>query len=177
MARKVEIETKFAVDDFEEIRKILTSVQAKWLGDGKEENIYFENLAENLAGQKKVLRLRKWRSTARLTFKRTLKNDKKCSFRDEAEVVLQDVHDFPVLRDMMLGLGFVEDVRYEKNREMWLFRGTIVCLDQIEDGRMFVEIEGVRRKITHVAYLFDLDWGRVEKKSYPEIIKELRKKK
>jgi predicted adenylyl cyclase CyaB len=174
MPRKKEIETKFIVDDLDKIRSVLRAAEAVNFGSGSEENIYFENPGHNLWGQGKVLRLRKWRNWVVLTHKKFICNVGKISSRDEAEVSIERPWDFSILRRILLGSGLIEHLQYAKNRELWSLMETNVSLDEIEDGRMFVEVEGAKRNIRKVAKLLGLDWNEVEERSYPEIIKELR---
>lgn len=170
-----EIEVKFRVHDFSQIRAALRRIGASLIWKGMEENIFFDTKNRNLYKNGTLFRLRQWNDhsvvlTVKTTPKHTNKNYK---IKNEYEV---EINDFNSARRMIRALGFMEDFRYKKYREHWKIKNAFVELDTI--GRMrFIEIEAPQKEINQLARSFGLSWKQAERRGYIKILKDLQKKK
>lgn len=167
-----EIEVKFEVESFDEIRGQLEAMGAQLAWKGREETIYFDKPDSSLKKKNISLRLRSWDGhSVTMTIKvEPKKRSKKYKVREEYQLTVSDME---TAKKMLELLGFVQGVSYEKQREHWSLPGAFVELDKL-NGLNFVEIEAGERKINWLAKKFGLDWSGSSTKSYLTILDELR---
>lgn len=133
-----EVEIK-ARADLKEVRGRLKGLGATFLGEGAEEDLYFDHPQRSFRETDEALRVRIGGEGGVLTYKGP-KLDPVSKSREELEV---KVGDWRTLRDILLRLGFREVGRVRKSRERYRLRGFLVCLDKVEGLGEFVEVEGM----------------------------------
>ncbi len=145
----LEIEVKFLGVDFDTLREELKRNNSSMLYRYFEENIVFDTEDKKLKKNNMLLRLRRGMTNVLCLKKRPQKLNESRDFkiREEYEV---EVDDFKVARDIFINLGFYESFKYEKIREVWSLDDCFIFLDELPFGR-FVEIEGGKESISHVA--------------------------
>ena len=143
-----EIEVKFRVDSFAEVRARLVALNAELVGRSHETNLCFDDDAESLRAEGKLLRLRQ-DDRVRLTFKAKLEGIGLTSelFKARREIETE-VSDFAASRQILEALGYGVSVAYEKDRETWRLGRATICLDKLDFGQ-YVEFE----------WLSDGSWG------------------
>ncbi|MFZ5813090.1 MAG: class IV adenylate cyclase [Thermodesulfobacteriota bacterium] len=157
----LEVELKYPVADFASVRTALAGVGAERLGLVFERNDVFDSAGQGRlreAGILLRLRLTTPKRTEAdqvedrggvLTLKLPPPPDAPRGFKVRREIETR-VDDVQVLRDILIGLGYVVTLRYEKVRETWRIGRTVVCLDRLPFGR-YVEIEGTPDAIRSLA--------------------------
>ncbi len=105
---------------------------------GREENTLFDTAGGTLAAAGEVLRLRRHGGLSLLTFKGRARYEGAVKNRAELETMVADPD---TVGAILLRLGFVPRLRYEKDREQWRLDGVEVALDHTPMGD-FVELEG-----------------------------------
>jgi predicted adenylyl cyclase CyaB len=173
-----EIEVKFNVDDFTEIRKKLRELHAKLDWKGLEQSYFFDSKDGTLRDSKKSLRLRTWSGHSNtMTLKVSpRKRSKKYKIKHEFEV---EVNDIPITRKILKELGFREYMRYRKYREHWKLSDAAVELDTLQarlpgqQDHNFVEIEASKERINELAEYFGLSWEQTERRGYVSLLKEI----
>jgi adenylate cyclase class 2 len=168
----IETEVKFFIGNPSPLIEKLISLGAISSGNTFETNIRFEDKDKNLIKNKKLLRLRK-DSKATLTFKSPPFNqDSRFKMLRELEV---EVSDFSTTLNILQSLGFIQEQRYEKWREVFVLKEIDFCMDQMPFGN-FLEIEGQGDKIIEYAYLLGLDWEERILLNYLELFDILKKR-
>ncbi len=134
-----EVELKYEVKDFGQIRENLEKCGGKLLVDESEEkNIVFDTPERTLKTFGKLLRLRNYQGKTILTVKEqgmvsTMK------IRKEHETILSIT--IEAAEEMLKVLGYIPVFHYEKTREIWSMVGNVhICLDSLFFGK-FIEIE------------------------------------
>lgn len=163
-----EIEVKFEVDGFEEIRERLKKLKAKLIWEGNEENFYFDFTDRQLRRGGKMLRLREWKGhSVSVTLKEKILNTSdRYKIRNELEL---EAPDMKTAKAFLGALGLQKTKSYTKYRWHWAVGNAYVELDSL-GGRYFVEIEGTKKKIQHLAKRLGLDWNRATTESYITLI-------
>lgn len=149
-----ETESKFLVGDLGKIEQRLIAIGAVCVEPRAfEYNLRFDDDANSLSAQRRVLRLRKY-NDARLTYKGPGEMVGRSLQRAEIEFV---VGDFENARLFLWELGYHESAIYEKYRAMYQLKDSLITLDEAPIGN-FVEIEGENYKgISDLARLLNLD--------------------
>ena len=167
-----ETEVKFEVDTFVDIIKKLQELGGKLIWTGREENLYFDFPEKKLRGSGKMLRLREWKGhSVSVTLKEKILNTSdQYKIRNELELAAPDIK---TARAFLNALGLTETKKYAKYRWHWAVGDAHVELDDV-CGKCFVEIEGTKKKIRHLAKRLGLDWNRATTESYITLIDKLR---
>lgn len=126
----MEIELKFRVENFKEIRKQVEVMGGKLSFTKTQNDIYFRHSLDK--EDKWILRIRNGRL---LTVKTGTEG-----MWDEEELQISDKHPNPV--KFCETLGFRKELTINKHREQWTFKEFVICFDEIEGLGKFVEIEG-----------------------------------
>lgn len=171
-----EVEVKFLVEDFRMIRAKLRKMRARLAWKGRNPTLYFDVPSATLRKAGKILRLQKRPGhPGKLTLKSgTGRKDRRYKIQKEWKVT---VTDFDAVRDILKSIGFVVVFRYMKKREHWLLRDAAIELDELDDGRRFVEIEGSKKRIAELARVFGLDWNNSTSVSYFDLLRKKTVKK
>ena len=118
---RIEIEAKLRVDSLDEVRAKLRSVEAERQGSGVEWNLILDRPDGSLRAAGCGLRLRVFTPDSgdpqrvTLTYKGAVQPGK-YKRRSELETRLGDAQ---VLADILLQLGFIPVLEYQKRRETW----------------------------------------------------------
>ena len=67
------------------------------------------------------------------------------------------VNDFDGMKEILIAIGFRIQQVYEKWRETFRWKDTILCIDTMPFGN-FLEIEGSKDGILEAAAMLDMDW-------------------
>lgn len=166
----LEIEVKFYLSDMNFIRNRIIGLGAENLGRVFETNLRFEDTDKSLIRNKSLLRLRKDTKTT-LTFKsESRKKDNHYKIFRELEV---EVNHFSTMKRILEALGFHEEQRYEKHRETFVLRDTMLCLDTMPYGH-FLEIEGTKEQINKISSQIGLRWEKRIVRNYLSIFDFIR---
>jgi len=139
----MEIEVKLWVDDLAAAESTLVSLGAVLSAPRVlERNVRYELPNGSLGKRGMVLRLRQ-DSRVRLTYKEGGTATDGVVSRFEAEV---EVSDFKTMDSILVLLGYLHDMAYEKYRTTYLIDGCEVVLDELPFGK-FIEIEGSHEQI------------------------------
>jgi len=134
----LEIETKFLVDDLEEIELRLKFLEAQLLRPRVfETNYRFDTKDHQLTSKSKVLRLRQ-DSAQWVTFKEPGPLINGVQIRNEIEFSISDIL---AARTFLEAIGFEVFQTYEKFRTVYSLKYSRIILDELPIGN-FVEIEG-----------------------------------
>lgn len=154
--KDIEIEVKFHLPEVAAIRQSIFSLGGQSTGRVFESNYRFDTPDQELKGQAALLRLRQ-DSRCTLTYKAALKTeDKEFKARREWEV---EVSNFDTMNQILEALGFKRTQIYEKYRESFVLGDSILCIDNMPFGD-FLEIEGSRNGIRHLAQQLGMVWSR-----------------
>ncbi|UCD89784.1 MAG: class IV adenylate cyclase [Desulfobacterales bacterium] len=168
----LEIEVKFYLSDISAIRYCIIELGAENRGQVFETNIRFEDDGKNLIRNKSLLRLRKDTKTT-LTYKSEPRSkDNQYKIFRELEV---EVSHFSTMKRILESLGFREEQRYEKRRETFILKDTLLCLDSMPYGD-FLEIEGSKEQIKKLALQIGMRWEKRIVLNYLAIFDIIRKK-
>lgn len=140
MVMFTEVELKFKVRDFTQVRNYLLSAGAEQrYPETGEENTVYDLPNGSLKSSGVLLRLRNFGGKVFLTVKEPgIPGPMK--IRREHEAILSVP--MKAADEMLSALGYSSVYAYEKKREIWsMDRGIHICLDSLHFG-MFVEIEG-----------------------------------
>jgi len=161
MTAPLEIEVKFHVSDKQALLEKLHDIGAVSKGKVHEYNLCFDDDQKHLTREKRLLRLRKADKTT-LTVKNPPDDNKtkpgmSIDFKvyEEIEVC---VDDFDAMSSILRFLGFSPVQVYEKLRETFMLKNTVLCLDELPYG-MFLEIEGLPDAIVKTAERLGLAWN------------------
>ncbi|MDO8627748.1 MAG: class IV adenylate cyclase, partial [Candidatus Diapherotrites archaeon] len=147
-----EIEAKFEVKSFKEIKQKLRKLGAKNLGRHLEHNEFFDFPDKKLGKKRNGLRLRKTNKTI-LTFKGRAFLQKNIMKREELEL---QVENFDTMKKIFERLGLKSWLAYKKYRTTYKISGAEIVLDELPFGK-FLEIEGSKKKIVQIAKKLGLD--------------------
>jgi adenylate cyclase class 2 len=161
----IEHEAKFRLRDCMDLEARLRdrgSLRTPW---HFESNIVFDRDGE-LAGSGRLLRLRQ-ALTATLTFKAQSSGPLTTGIKSriEHECILSDPQ---AMNAILVGLGYVPRLRYEKFRTEWDLPGGLVCLDILPFGH-FLEIEAAPHSIGSLALTLGLDPRSAMDESYHDL--------
>ncbi len=147
------------------MRERLVEISAERRGEEFEENTLYAG--GTLDSQSSVLRLRRTRGGATLTYKEasTLTTASTIKHRREDETRVDDAE---ALAAILEALGFTPALVYEKRRETWEVANAEVVVDELPFG-LFLEIEGEESTILRVESLLNLSGAEVETATYPEL--------
>jgi len=139
----LEIEAKIPVADLKPIADKLKGLKAVPKDTVREEDIYFDNGAVELIKKDCGLRLRKRLSDTQppqtiLTYKGP---GQESAFKSRPEYQVQ-LDDAQALVTIFRSLGFRESLTIQKTRQIWLLDHCEICLDDVSQLGLFVEVEG-----------------------------------
>ena len=140
----VEIEAKMKVADLAVIRDRLTAGGGKRVGAFLERNTFFDTEDRSLLAADQGLRVRSSKdgATGAVACTMTHKGARQhgpLKSREETEMTVGSESDGVA---MLLVLGFVRVLSFEKRRESWTLGGCKVELDEVPHLGTFVEVEG-----------------------------------
>ena len=151
----LETEVKFYLSDMNFIRNRIIGLGADNKGRVFETNIRFDDDNKNLLRNHSLLRLRNHSKTT-LTFKSAPNDLEDNQFKIFRELEVE-VSSFSTMKRILKSLGFNQEQIYEKWRETFLLKDTMLCLDTMPYGN-FLEIEASKEQIKHTASQLGFRW-------------------
>jgi adenylate cyclase, class 2 len=164
----IEREVKLRVKDHAALRPLLEAMGATRVSNEHEINRILDSADGALQRRHQVLRVRS-ADKSTLTWKGSAaENDAYGQkAREELEVAF-DAAGTEELLGLLTKLGFMESVRYIKERETWRWQGVEIALDRLEFGD-FLEVEGEAGVIQDALHRLQLDDEPLEARSYPDL--------
>ena len=160
----VEIEAKIRVASFSPFRRRISSLGGRLqMRRTLETNTLFDDAKGTLRSSGRSFRVRRYPHTGVLTLKGTPRVSGGLKSRVEYET---EVDSAETLERILMMLGYLPRFVYEKYREVWSLRRTVICFDDTPLGR-FVEIEGREDAIRRVAKALGLRSEDFLSTSYP----------
>ena len=154
----MELEAKFRVSDFRQVRRALKAAGATYRGTASERDVFFDTPARDLFRNGRGLRLRQvkmLRSTAGgkksgwlLTSKGPIKRGSRVKARREVQTA---VADGLAIKDILAAAGLVEFVGLTKRRASYRLGNCLIELDEVPKLGRFVEIEGPTQRTIEAA--------------------------
>lgn len=169
----LEIELKYYISNFAALRSRLQDLGAACICQRTfEYNARYETEDGRLLKNKCLLRLRKDQGTT-LTFK-SPPPEVGTRFKIYRELEVS-VNDFDTMDAILNALGYFRCQIYEKWRETWQLKDTVLCMDTLPFAG-FLEIEGSPEPIMQIIRDLGLRWEHRILTSYLGIFETLRKK-
>ena len=161
----IEVEKKFRLTKRQRdaVLKRLPEVGANLEGEDFEENKLFKGEALNPGSC--VLRLRRVKRNATLTYKKRLPGSSAIKQQREEETAIDDPE---AMEAILEALGFTPALVYEKRRQTWRLGTTEIVIDVLPFG-LFMEIEGRANEIKAVERKLGLKGLRAEHATYPQL--------
>jgi predicted adenylyl cyclase CyaB len=164
----IEREVKVRVTDLASIRRRLESLGAGCEGVEHEVNRILDTGDAALQRRHEVLRVRS-AGVSTMTWKGPAQDQDQYAHKTREELEVQFAAEgTEELLGILSKLGYVEALRYVKERETWRWHGTAIALDSLEFGD-FVEIEGEAGAIQDVMHKLQIESEPREQRSYPEL--------
>jgi len=171
----LEIEAKIKVDSHDVVRARLGELGADRVGRVLESNHIFDNAERTLLAGGCGLRVRGCRLlegppvSSSMTFKGP-RQQSQLKIRDEITI---EIDDADVGCELLMALGYVEFLYFEKRRESWRLDGCEVELDELPYLGFYVEIEGPNEQRIRKAFTsLGLDGVPVIGRSYIALLVE-----
>lgn len=162
----VETEAKIRVAALSAVRRRLKTEGARRLTPRLlESNTLFDRLDGGLRAAGRSFRVRRYGAAGSVTLKGPVQLSGGLKSRLELETAVAAPE---VLAEILTQLGYLPLFRYEKFRETWSLRGTVVCLDETPIGS-FVEVEGRESSIRRAVAALGLDLVDSLTDSYPAL--------
>ncbi|HKR23246.1 MAG TPA: class IV adenylate cyclase [Pyrinomonadaceae bacterium] len=163
----IEVEKKYRLtsQQRDDVLQRLREVGAEFRGDELEENMIYGGLKR----ENSVLRLRRVRDRATLTYKERLPESAAIKQYIEEETAVDDAD---AMDAILKTLGFAPALVYEKRRQTWVFRETEIVIDELSFG-LFMEIEGDEGQISVVEQALGIEGLPAEHATYPQLTNEL----
>lgn len=137
-----EIECKVKVNGHDEVIAALGAVGAEFVGSFVLRDAYFDYAGHELRGGDRGLRIRRQigddGEKVIVTYKGPRENN---PFKSRQEIETT-VGEFEFMSKILLALGMKKNIVIEKKRDVWLYGGCEVCLDELPLLGTFVEVEG-----------------------------------
>jgi len=162
--RSFEIEQKYRCKNLSLFRVKLRHLKARFVKKGSELNEFWD-LADKLAKQKTVLRLRRHGKTSELTLK-----GPRLKSRYTKRIELETPVEYEPTRAILQALGFKLTRKYAKKREVYYLGKVMVTLDTLPQLGSFVELEGSVPDIARAAKRLGLTDKDREEKSYLQML-------
>jgi adenylate cyclase class 2 len=161
-----ETEIKFKVESFDPVREKIEENRGTLESSFFEDNMVFDDRLGTLFNKKFLLRLRK-SDKITLTLKKPVE---KVDFKvmEEHEIEVSDLNETHAI---LASLGYERVFRYQKNREIYDFENTKICLDQTPIGN-YLEIEGEKPDIKRVMKILEFTMKQGITKNYLELFEE-----
>jgi len=168
--KQEEAEVKFYIKDLQSLEARLRSLGAQLTQPRTfEQNLRFDTPDKELAKGSKVLRLRR-DLQARLTFKGPSEDVDGVCVRKESEFVLAD---FQAAQQLLLELGYLVSMQYDKYRAVYDLLGVPISLDDLPYGN-FLEVEGPDPATIHtISTMLGLNWEARVPESYTVLFEQI----
>ena len=154
----LEVEAKFRVSNFRNVRKALKAAGASYKGTAVEQDVFFDTSARRLYRSGRGLRLRRVKvlrpapggrkSGWLLTTKGPIERGSRVKARREIQTAVADGQ---AIKDILTAAGLVEFVGLTKRRASYKLGRCLIELDQVPKLGRFVEIEGPNERAIEAA--------------------------
>lgn len=167
----LEIEAKVQVDTFEPILQRLAQHGGRWLGSYQQNDIYFTDTEKRLIQSGCGLRVRQQRCGEQSLSVVTFKGPRQPGpFKTRLELETS-VGDGQILCRILEQLGLKPLLTVSKNRQEWQFMECLVCLDEVAELGLFVEIEAAGEQLIRSALeKLQLNHLPIIKQGYAELL-------
>jgi adenylate cyclase class 2 len=168
----VEIEKKYRLmpERRAQIEDSMKELGAQFVRDDVEENTIYGG--EVLGQTESIVRIRRTRDRAILTYKRRIENASDAKHQIEYE---SEISDPESVAKILLELTLEPKLVYEKRRAIWKLRSVEVLIDELPFG-LFMEIEGSLSGIKEAEMLLGVEDLETEHETYPRLTAQLGKK-
>jgi len=168
-----EIEIKLKTNSFDGIREKLAEAGFSMRSKDMETASFFDDEDDSLSARNITVRIKRGDGWASFAVK-TKKMDLNYKIADECEL---DISDTEAMTGALSVFGLGKRFEYSKEREHWINGGSVVELDYVpEIDAYFIEVEGESGEaVEDIIRLLGLQDLEREKRSYPDIVKEIRK--
>jgi adenylate cyclase class 2 len=165
----IEIEKKYRLTEKqrEQVIQSLQNSKAEYCGEEFEENTLFHG--EHFEGKNCVLRLRRVGERAILTYKQRFRSNSPIKFQREDET---EVSDADATTSIILALGFLPALIYEKKRQTWRMNDVEIVVDELPFG-FYMEIEGDEDGIIKTEKILGIENFEAEHETYPTLTRKL----
>ena len=163
----IEIEKKYRLTAAERTRVVQTlkASPAVFVSEDFEENALYSG--DGLDPRNSVLRIRRTRLGAFITFKSGLETKSEIKHRLEEESAIENAD---AVGNILEAIGFKQNLVYEKRRLTWKLDSVEVVIDELPFGD-FMEIEGPIEGILRAERTLGIQDLVVEHSSYPQLTK------
>ncbi|MBN1329576.1 MAG: class IV adenylate cyclase [Candidatus Heimdallarchaeota archaeon] len=172
----LEVEVKIAIDDLEELEYLLVEKGAKLEEIVIQRDHYYTHPTRDYNKTDEALRIREEGNKCYLTYKGP-KIDSKSKTRVEIET---EIMNYDKMNKILVNLSFHKVIIIVKERKIYLFKGVIFSLDQVETLGSFLEVEKVidnedeylevQKDIFEKIRIFNLNPENNIRESYMELI-------
>ena len=168
----LEIEKKYRLtpERRSKIEDSMKELGAQFVRDDVEENTIYGG--EVLGQTASIVRIRRTRDRAILTYKRRIEDASDAKHQIEHE---SEVSDPESVAKILLELTLEPTLVYEKRRSVWKLRSVEVLIDELPFG-LFMEIEGSLTGIKEAEMLLGIEDLETEHETYPRLTAQLGKK-
>lgn len=169
----MEVEVKYRESDLKRLEARLNTLGARFLGDFKEIDVYFQHPLRDFHKTDEALRLRIVDGEYELTYKGPRSNTEVKS-REEITVKVDNIEK---MQEILKRLGFRPIAKLVKLRRKYILNDCIVSLDRVEHLGSFVEIEALSsaenpiETVLNTTKLLQLK-GSIMEKTYLELLLE-----
>lgn len=165
----IEIEKKYRLTQKqrEQVIHALQNSDAEYCGDEFEENTLF--MGEGFEEKNAVLRIRRVGERAILTYKQRFNSHSPIKFQREDETEVTDAN---AMTAIIIALGFLPSVIYEKKRMTWKMFDAEIVVDELPFG-FYMEIEGDENSIIETEKKLGIESFEVEHETYPTLTRKL----
>ena len=153
-----------------QIEDSMKELGAQFVRDDVEENTIYGG--EVLGQTASIVRIRRTRDRAILTYKRRIENASDAKHQIEYE---SEISDPESVAKILLELTLEPKLVYEKRRAIWKLRSVEVLIDELPFG-LFMEIEGSLSGIKEAEMLLGVEDLETEHETYPRLTAQLGKK-
>jgi len=137
-----EIECKVKVDSHKGVVARLGQIEAEFVGSFVLLDAYFDFASHELRGGDRGLRIRRQNGPDGEKVIVTYKGPREDSPFKSRQEIETSVGEFDFMSKILLALGMKKNIVIEKKRDVWLYGGCEVCLDELPLLGTFVEVEG-----------------------------------
>jgi len=170
----MEVEVKFRAS--KDVENKIRSM-AEFVCEKEEIDLYFNSPVRDFRKSDEALRVRKDSEGIKITYKGP-KIDPETKTREEIEI---RVDDYDKAVELLKRLGFVPVREVAKRRRIYRLNEVTICFDEVEGLGTFVEIEmksenleSAKRKIFEMAERLGFDPAESIRKSYLELLEDLK---
>lgn len=134
----LEAEVKARVTGLKDVENRLIRLEARYLGEEEQIDLYFNHPSRDFSTTDEALRLRRAGEKLFITYKGP-KLDPLTKTRIEHEVGIDSYNE---AEQILMSLGFTPVMEVRKNRKLYSHKGYLIALDSVEGLGYFVEVEG-----------------------------------